>query len=60
MKVKDLIKELQKFNPELEVTITDGYHSQHYIGDFEVTVFEDHNENVFVDIEIGGLNENEE
>lgn len=60
MKVKDLIKELQKFNPELEVTITDGCYSQHYIGDFEVTVFEDHNENVFVDIEIGGLNENEE
>lgn len=60
MKVKDLIKELQKFNPELEVTITDGYCCQHYIGDFEVNILEDHNENYFVDIGIGGLNENEE
>lgn len=40
MKVKDLIKELQKFDPEKEVTITDGYACNSYVGDLEIINFE--------------------
>lgn len=49
MKVKDLIKELQKFDPEKEVTITDGYVCNSYVGDWEIINFEK-----VVDIGIGG------
>jgi hypothetical protein len=49
MKVKELIDHLSKFDPNVEVTITDGYRHLSYQGDFDVELFEDE-----VDIGIGG------
>lgn len=49
MKVKDLIKKLKKFDPDKEVSITDGYQCNSYEGDWEVIDFEG-----IIDIGIGG------
>jgi hypothetical protein len=58
MKVKELIKKLECFDPELEVTITDGFEALCYhTNGCEIALFEDGNSKV-VDVGIGGLNEN--
>lgn len=55
MKVKELIAQLKKFNPELEVTITDGYeHATYSTNHVEVAEFEDIDGSISLDIGIGG------
>ena len=59
MKIKDFIKKLKKFDPELEITITDGYQGVSYhtngclIEQYED--FEGETKGFKVDIGIGGL-----
>jgi len=55
MKVKELIKKLEKFNPEWEVFISDGALGIYYNGDFSVREFDD-----TVDIGIDGYEVKEE
>ena len=55
MLVKELIKELSKYDPELEVLITDGYDGNCYRGKYSVTLFKDDCE--YVDIGVGGCRE---
>lgn len=54
MTVQELITALQEFDPELEVTITDGFDCRHYRGAFELKLFEDIPGKYVVDIGIGG------
>lgn len=54
MTVQELLTVLQEFNPELEVTITDGFDCRHYRGAFELKLFEDQPGIYSVDIGIGG------
>jgi len=55
MKVKEFIKELQKFDSELEVILTDGYNCIVYTTkNIEFQKFEDDFGEVFLDIGIGG------
>ena len=49
MRVKDMIKQLNKFDQEFDVVITDGYDCKCYSGDFLIVEFEGS-----VDIGIGG------
>ena len=53
MTVQELLTVLQEFNPELEVTITDGFDCRHYRGAFELKLFEDLPSKYVVDIGIG-------
>jgi hypothetical protein len=56
MKVRELIKSLEKLDPELEVTITDGYDcSCYHTRGIIISLFCDNN--VVVDIGIGGCKE---
>lgn len=50
MTVQDLIDKLSKFDPNAQVTITNGFNHDFYWGDFEV-VMEDEE----VDIGVGGM-----
>ena len=60
MKAKEMIAELQKFDPNLEVTITDGFKCHCYhTKNIEFQRFEDERE-VYLDIGIGGNDEKEE
>ena len=54
MTVQELLTVLQEFDPELEVTITDGFECRHYRGAFELKLFEDLPGKYVVDIGIGG------
>ena len=54
MTVQELLTVLQEFDPELEVTITDGFDCRHYRGAFELKLFEDLPGKYVVDIGIGG------
>lgn len=54
MQVKDLVEKLSKFDPELEVSISDGYDCSFYhTKNIEISLFED-NGITTVDIGIGG------
>lgn len=55
MLVKDLIRELSQYDPELEVLVTDGYDCNCYRGEYSVTLFKDDCE--YVDIGVGGCRE---
>lgn len=54
MKIENLIKKLNKFPKDLEVTITDGHEAVSYHGEFEFQLCEESG-NKFLDIGIGGL-----
>ena len=54
MTVQELLTVLQEFDPELEVTITDGFECRHYRGAFGLKLFEDLPGKYVVDIGIGG------
>lgn len=59
MKVNEFIEKLKQFDPELEVTITDGLEGKGYhTKGCYISLFEDSNGVKTVDIGIGGLNEN--
>lgn len=56
MRVRDLIEKLQQFDPELEVTITDGYEAVCYhTKGSEIKTFQFPDEPDVVDIGVGGL-----
>lgn len=55
MKNKDLIKKLQEFDGELEVSITDGYEAFCYTTEnLEIRVFQEVGDQTTLDIGIGG------
>ena len=55
MKVKDLIKQLEKINPELEVFICDGYnYITYHTNDILIQEFDDLDDGLVCDIGIGG------
>ena len=56
MTVSELIGQLEKFDPELEVLVTDGYNFMFYKGEYTITEFND-NGTTYVDIGIGGCQE---
>ena len=56
MTVSELIGQLEKFDPEREALITDGYNCMFYKGEYVITEFSD-NGNNYVDIGIGGCQE---
>jgi hypothetical protein len=58
--VAEWIEKLKEFSQSLEVRITDGYRYNFYQGDFEFQLFEDVDGSTFVDIGIGGYDEDEE
>lgn len=53
MTVGELVDKLNKFDPKMEVLITDGYNFYFYRGEYLVSEFND-NDVTFVDIGIGG------
>lgn len=55
MTVAELIDKLKAFPDNLEVTITDGYQSVVFHGDFDVQKFLDCDGTPSVDIGVGGL-----
>lgn len=55
MKVRDMIEKLQGYDPELEVTITDGFECRSFRGDFEFSLYEIDENIKELDIGIGGL-----
>ena len=57
---QELIELLQRFPPDLEVLITDGYRAQGYRGEYLVAKYVDYNGQQFVDIGVGGLDDFEE
>jgi len=56
MTVSELIGQLEKFDPELEVLVTDGYNCMCYKGEYSINEFNDNGDN-YVDIGIGGCQE---
>lgn len=59
MTVGELIGQLKKFDPELEVLVTDGYNCMFYKGEYSITEFND-NGTIYVDIGIGGCQEGDD
>ena len=59
MTVAEWIEKLKEFPQSLEVRITDGYKHHFYEGDFDFQLFEDLDGSKFVDIGIGGFEEEE-
>ncbi len=57
MTVAEWIEKLKQFPQDQEVKITDGHNYQFYEGDFEIQLFEDVDGSTFVDIGIGGFDE---
>lgn len=49
MKCKEMIEQLQKFDPDSEIIISDGYNYKFYKGEWEINAFEND-----VDIGVGG------
>jgi hypothetical protein len=60
MTVAEFIEKLKQFPQSLEVKITDGHKYHFYEGDFVFQLFEDVDGSTFVDIGIGGFDEDEE
>lgn len=54
MTVQELINALQGFNPDLEVTITDGFDCRYYNSEFCIVLVKDQPGIYSVDIGIGG------
>lgn len=59
MTVAEWIEKLKKFPLDQEVKITDGFKCHFYQGDFVFQLFEDLDGSTFVDIGIGGYEEEE-
>lgn len=59
MTVGEMIEHLKKFDPSLEVLVTDGYNCHFYKGAYSLTEFTD-NGVTFVDIGIGVCLEEDE
>ena len=59
MTVAEWIEKLKEFPQSLEVKITDGFKYHFYEGNFEFQLFEDVDGSTFVDIGIGGYEEEE-
>ena len=57
MTVAEWIEKLKQFPQNQEVKITDGYKYHFYEGDFDFQLFEDVDGSTFVDIGIGGFDE---
>jgi len=57
MTVAEWIEKLKQFPQDQEVKITDGHNYQFYEGDFDFQLFEDVDGSTFVDIGIGGFDE---
>lgn len=57
MTVAEWIEKLKGFPLDQEVKITDGWRYHFYEGDFEFQLFEDVDGSKFVDIGIGGFEE---
>ena len=57
MNVAEWIEKLKEFPQDQEVKITDGYRCNFYQGDFVFQLFEDVDDSTFVDIGIGGYDE---
>ena len=53
MTVGELVDQLNKFGPTMEVLITDGYNCYFYRGEYSLSEFND-NGVTFVDIGVGG------
>ena len=60
MNVAEWIEKLKEFPQDQEVRITDGHKYHFYEGDFDFQLFEDVDGSTFVDIGIGGFEEDEE
>ena len=60
MTVAEWIEKLKEFPLDQEVRITDGHKYHFYEGDFEFQLFEEVNGSTFVDIGVGGFDEDEE
>lgn len=60
MTVAEWIEKLKEFPQDQEVRITDGFKYHFYEGDFDFQLFEDLDGSTFVDIGIGGFEEDEE
>lgn len=59
MTVAEWIEKLKEFPLDQEVKITDGFKGHFYEGNFEFQLFEDVDGFTFVDIGIGGYEEEE-
>lgn len=59
MTVAEWIEKLKEFPLDKEVRITDGFKYHFYEGDFDFQLFEDVDGSTFVDIGIGGFEEDE-
>ena len=57
MTVAEMLMKLYQYTPDLDVKLTDGYKSHFYEGAFEFQLFEDFDGSKFVDIGIGGFEE---
>ena len=55
MKIKEMIEKLKEYDPELEVTITDGFECRSFRGDFEFSLYKIDENIKELDIGIGGL-----
>ena len=60
MTVAEWIEKLKHFPQDQEVKITDGHKCHFYEGDFQFQLFEDVDGSTFVDIGIGGFDEDGE
>lgn len=60
MTVAEFIEKLKEFPLDQEVRITDGYRYNSYQGDFDFQLFEDVDDSTFVDIGIGGFDEDDD
>lgn len=59
MTVAEMMMKLMMYPPDLEIKITDGHNYRFYEGDFKFQLFEDVDGSTFVDIGIGGFEEEE-
>ena len=55
MTVAEMIEKLQQFPQDQEVQVTDGFGYKFYKGNFEFQLFEDVDGTTFVDISVGGF-----
>ena len=54
MTVAELIEKLNQFSPDMKVMISDGYDFKFYDGDYTVNEFVNDDDEVVVDIGVGG------
>lgn len=57
MTTAEMIAKLMLYPPDAEVKITDGFDCRSYEGNFEFQLFQDTDGSEFVDIGIGGLDD---